>query len=291
MKHIRIVSPSGAIDSTLIDGARCRLEAWGYEVSVAPHAKGAYGCFSGTPEERLADLNEAFSDPQVDIILCSRGGYGLCQIVDGIEVKAPKLVVGFSDITCLHNLMGTKGIPSLHSIMCKHISQLDEDSEPLQAFRKMLAGEGITYAVPAHPLNRGGKTCGVLRGGNMSVFHGLRNTPFDLVDDGNSILFIEDVSEPAHALDRIMHSLRLSGYLSRLKGLVVGQFAECREDPRLQATIYECIWNTVKDYDFPVVFDFQAGHVDHNLPLLLNAPCTLEADLEQCSLTFENNAF
>ena len=278
MRHIRIISPAGAIDGALIDGATQRLRSWGYQVSEGRHARGSWGGFAGTDEERLEDLNEAFADPSVDIILCSRGGYGVCRIIDRIEVN-PKhipLVIGYSDITCLHNLMGTFQRPSLHSIMAKHIALLPEESVPTQSLRQLLNGESTTYSVASHPLNRTGIAEGILRGGNMQVMYGLRGTPFDIKDDGQTILVIEDVNEPAHALDRIMQSWRTSGLLSRLRGLIIGRFAECREDERLCRTIYEAMADAVKDYDYPVIFNFPLGHIEDNYPVALNASCRIE---------------
>ena len=109
MKHIRIISPASAIDAQWINRAKARLEQWGFSVSVGEHAYGNIGRFSATDEQRVADLNQALADPTVDIILCSRGGYGLQRIIDQIELPMrPKsqwpLVVGFSDITALHSL-------------------------------------------------------------------------------------------------------------------------------------------------------------------------------------------
>ena len=128
MKHIRIISPSGAIDPSYINGATARLRAWGYKVSEGAHARGRWGRFAGTDEERLADLNEALRDESVDMILCARGGYGLQRIIDRVaEIKKP--IIGFSDITALHQLSGICHQPSLHGIMCKHIASLPEDSE------------------------------------------------------------------------------------------------------------------------------------------------------------------
>ena len=87
MPHIRIISPSGTINPAFIDGATERLRSWGFEVSEGNHARGVFGRFSGTDEERLADIHEAFADPSVDIILCARGGYGLQRIIDNIQIS------------------------------------------------------------------------------------------------------------------------------------------------------------------------------------------------------------
>ena len=101
MKEIRIISPSGVIASSFIDGAIVRLRAWGYEVSEGAHARDAWGRFAGTDEDRLADITEALQDPSVDMILCSRGGYGLQRIIDRVP-PVTKPIIGFSDITALH---------------------------------------------------------------------------------------------------------------------------------------------------------------------------------------------
>ena len=142
IQHIRIVSPSGAIDPAYIDGAATRLRAWGYIVSEGAHARERWGRFAGTDEDRLADLTEALMDPTVDAILCSRGGYGLQRIIDRVP-PITKPIIGFSDITELHQLSAISGQPSLHGIMCKHIATLPEDSEPILALRKALAGETL----------------------------------------------------------------------------------------------------------------------------------------------------
>lgn len=282
MKHIRIVSPSGAIDRTFIEGAIERLLSWGYRVSVGPHAYDRWGRFAATDEARLQDLNEAIADPEVDIILCARGGYGLQRIVD--RVAGNKLIVGFSDITELHQRMHC---PTLHAVMCKHIATLPEDSEPLIQLRKALRGETLSYDIAAHPLNRYGRAEGLLTGGNLSVLYGLQATPFALT--GAGILFIEDIAERHYHIDRMMQNLRMSGVLAGLSGLVVGQFSDCDADEGMHESLYETIKRAVSDYDYPVLFNFPAGHVTRNLPLWLNAHATLSVDENGAHLVAESH--
>ena len=234
MKNIRIISPASAIDSQWIHRAQSRLEQWGFSVSVSEHAYGNIGRFSATDEERLADINAAFADPTVDIILCSRGGYGLQRIVDRIvlpqrPVEQWPLLVGFSDITALHSLLSIHGVASLHANMCKDISLLPDDDIALQAERDFLQSLTIpsTLSFTAHhlptsyhpsphhdtassgattllhttsPLNRSGKVVGRLIGGNLSVLYGLQGTPYSLNKIIEKcaeppILFIEDICE------------------------------------------------------------------------------------------------
>ena len=279
MKHIRIISPSGVIDPSYIDGASARLRAWGYEVSEGAHARDAHGRFAGTDNDRLEDLVAALNDPSVDCILCARGGYGLQRIIDRIPaVRKP--IIGFSDITALHQLAGLSQQYSVHGIMCKHIATLPEDSEPIQALRRLLAGEDLEYTWPSHPLNTPGKACAHIVGGNLSVLYGLQGTPYSLskLSYQFPILLIEDIGERHYHIDRMMRNLRMSGVLAHLSGLIVGQFTDCEDDPLMQQTIYETIKEEVAEYDYPVLFNAPFGHVEHNLPLWFHRHTTIECD-------------
>ena len=268
MTHIRIISPSGVIDPSYIDGAITRLRTWGYIVSEGAHARDTWGRFAGKDEDRLADLITALQDPSVDAILCARGGYGLQRIIDRIP-PINKPVIGFSDITALHQAAGLARQPSLHGIMCKHIATLPEESEEIRLFRKALAGETLEYRLPNHPLNRFGEANAPVVGGNLSVLYGLQGTPFGLSKFSYQfpILLIEDIGERHYHIDRMMRNLRMSGVLAHLSGLIVGQFTDCEDDPLMQQTVYETIKEAVADYDYPVIFDAPFGHVEHNLPL------------------------
>ena len=268
--HLRIISPSGAIDPVYIDQAAARLRSWGHEVSEGAHARGAWGRFAGTDEERLADIIAALADPSVDAILCSRGGYGLQRIIDQIP-PITKPVIGFSDITVLHQLSAISSQQSVHAIMCKHIATLPEDSEPLMALRRALNGEPLSYSVAPHPLNRDGSVEAPVFGGNLSVLYGLQGTPYSLQPSAISsqapILLIEDISERHYHIDRMMRNLKMSGVLANLSGLIVGQFSDCEDDPAMNCTVYETIKEAVAEYDYPVLFNAPFGHVEHNLPI------------------------
>ena len=182
---IKIVSPSGAINPQYIDRATEVLRGWGYEVSEAAHARGKVGRFAASDDERVADLAEALKDPAVDMILCARGGYGLQRIIDRIP-PIHKPIIGFSDITALHMLAAQTGQATIHAMMCKGISEtkgLSPSScvlHPSSVLQRALAQEPLHYELPAHPLNRTGKTKGTLIGGNLSVLYGLQGTEYGL---------------------------------------------------------------------------------------------------------------
>jgi len=272
-----------------VDGAAKRLTEWGMDVTIAPHARDSYGRFAATEEDRLADIQTALQS-DADYLLCARGGYGVAQIVDRIimpEGHTPT-VIGFSDITALHCLMGHHGRMSVHGSMCKALCA-EEDSEEgrsAMALKNLMEGQMPKYDLPSHPLNREGLAEGTLRGGNLSILYSLQATPFACPIKEGDILFIEDVGEHPYAIDRMMQNLRLSGILGKLGGLVVGQFSDTEEDPRMPYTIYEGIRKMVEPYDYPVVFDFPAGHVDTNMPLLLNCKCTLSVREDGTNLSF-----
>lgn len=276
MKHICIISPSGAIEPNLVFLSQQRLEAWGFRVSIAPHALGKNGRFSATPQQRLSDLNAALADPTVDIILCSRGGYGLQQIADRIVLPTrPKdqwpLIVGFSDITVLHALMSLHGVPSLHASMCKALATLPDHAPALQALREALNG-GLQQARPDLPQLPADTP---IIGGNLSVLYGLQGTPYSLnaiIDQCHQppVLLIEDICERHYHIDRMMNNLRLSGVLSRISGVILGQFTDCQDDPAMGETLHQTLLRLLSEYHIPVITDATYGHVDDNMPIRLS---------------------
>jgi muramoyltetrapeptide carboxypeptidase len=288
--NIHIVSPSGAIQPGFIDGATKLLSSWGLKVTEGKYARTEYGRFSGTKDERVADLQQALDDPNVKAILCSRGGYGLAQIIDKIDfssfAKSPKWLIGFSDITILHNAITALGIASMHGIMTKYLTELPEESDQITSFKNLLFGTPSNFSIKPEAENRLGQAEGKLIGGNLSVMMGMRSTPFDL-DFHNNILFIEDVGEKPYQIDRMMQSLRLSGVLKQISGLVVGQFSDYDEDPLMMQSVAEIILAAVSEYDYPVCFNFPAGHVDYNLSFVLGEQAELFVETDKVHLNYK----
>ena len=293
MKNIRIISPSGVIDGTFLTSAIERLQDWGFHVSVGAHVRDCYGRFAGTPEARIADTVAALTEPGIDIVLCSRGGYGLQQIIDRIDMGVRErgyngaVVVGFSDITALHMLMANYSAPSLHAPMAKALATQYDESETMMALRFALDGVRFRYEFESAFPNREGVTKGIIRGGNLAVLAGLMGTPYALHADNSTILMIEDIAEPQYKLDRMLHQLRLSGIFSRIGGLIVGRFADCEHDPQMPNTLYDSIADMVAPYHYPVLYDAPIGHIDDNLSIPLGVSAELrttkKAGLLTCS--------
>lgn len=286
---LRIISPSGAVKPEYIDGARAVLSEWGYTVTVGKYAKAVSGRFAGTEEQRIFDLQQALDAKSLDIILCSRGGYGLSQIIDKIDfskfIEKPKWLVGFSDITVLHNALSKLGVPSIHGLMAKHLTEWPGENLSSQRLREIFEGNYPVYRLHTHSLNRKGVAKAKLIGGNLSVLMAMRDTPFDL-DYKDAILFIEDIAEQPYHIDRMMQNLRLGGELHQLAGLIVGHFTDCPEDETMRKSVKEIIFDATDGTGYPVCFDFPAGHEAQNYPLVLGREIKLEVGEHETVIDF-----
>lgn len=274
---IAIVSPSSIIKPQNVYKAIPVLNDQGWLTRVGQHAFDRYGTYAGTDADRLADLSAALTDPAVNAILCSRGGYGAVHLLESLArlplESNPKWIIGFSDISALHALMTSRGIASIHAPMTKHIAEYGADDPDTASLFSILRGESVSYELPPHPADRTGSADGMLVGGNLAVIAGLIGTPFDVLKPGR-ILFIEDVAEPIYKIERIFYQLRLSGVLAGLAGLIVGRFTNYSGDddnPSMEAMIQRM----VAPYDYPVAFGAPIGHVHHNIPLICGAGATL----------------
>lgn len=296
--RVIVLSPSSKIDKSFLKGANKRLKSWGLEVVFGKHAGGAHGTYAGSIEQRLEDLQEAMDDEKAKVILCSRGGYGAVHLVGKLDFtkfrEHPKWLIGFSDITALHNEFQQNGFASLHAPMARHLTVEPEDDFCTQALKDILFGnalageEAFSYVCPGHKLNHKGKGEGVLRGGNLSVFYGLRGTLYDIPAEG-TILFMEDVGERPHAVERMVYNLKLGGVLEKLSGLIIGQFTEYEENKSLGKELYGALADLVKEYEYPICFNFPVGHVTMNVPLINGAEVTLEVGKKEVKLSFNTD--
>jgi len=186
------------------------------------------------------------------------------------------------------------GFASLHAPMARHLTVEPEDDFCCQALKDILFGNKLqeetsfSYTCPAHKLNRKGEGTGILRGGNLAVLYGLRGTPYDIPAEG-TVLFIEDIGERPHAVERMMYNLKLGGVLERLSGLIIGQFTEYEENMSLGKELYGALADLVKEYDYPICFGFPVGHVTMNVPMINGAQVMLEVGKKEVKLTFNTH--
>lgn len=245
---------------------------WGLAVREGTYLTASVGAFAGTDEQRLADLQAAINDPTVRAIFAARGGYGSYRLLDKLDLTPllthPKWLVGFSDITGLLAHAQRQGIASLHAIMPRQF-RLADIADDVETLRQWLFGN-VThpYTAPAHALNRTGRATGPLAGGNLSLLLHTLGTSSE-VDWTEKILFIEDIDETLFSLDRMMIQLRRSGKLERLAGLLVGNFADMRDNQTSPygKTAHEIIADAVSAYAYPVAHEWPVGHEGRNLAL------------------------
>ncbi len=271
---IGLVCPAGFM--TLEKCAECiRVleEEWGYKVKVgATVGSNSETYFSGTDEERLRDFQNMLDDDEVQAVLCARGGYGMGRIIDQINFKKfkkkPKWIIGYSDITVLHtHLYSNYYISSLHAPMAAAFNDAGYINRYVQSLRHALEGKWAKYTCDGHELNRSGEAIGELVGGNLSLLSTVVGTDSDIKTRGR-ILFLEDIGEYLYNIDRMMYQLKRSGKLSKLAGLIIGGFSEVKDTDRpFGKQAYEIIHDVIKEYDYPVCFNFPVSHEKENYAL------------------------
>ncbi len=285
---ISIIAPSGKVNKDYVINSKKLFERFGFQTKLGSHVFSQYGRFAGTQDERLSDLQEALDDPQSKAIFCARGGYGVIHLLEKLSLnqfnKNPKFIIGYSDITALHSVINNAGICSIHAPMSSHLSEEHEDAATLYLM-DLLSGKLPGYQIDFHHLNKTGQAKGILRGGNLSVLASLRGTPFDFPAE-NTILFIEDISEQAYHIERMMYNLKTGGILKKISGLIVGQFSDCEEDESLCKTIYQAIFDLVSEYNYPVCFNFPVGHVKDNYPMICGAVVHLSVNDSNCVIEY-----
>jgi muramoyltetrapeptide carboxypeptidase len=278
---IALVCPAGYMAREKAQVCIDTLEGWGYRVRVGVTLGGpSDDYFSGDDAVRLADLQQALDDPGVNAILCGRGGYGLTRIIDAVDFstfkKAPKWLIGYSDITLLHaHVLTHYAIATLHSPMAGAFNDGGDTTEGVLSLKRALKGEPAAYTCQPHPFNRFGRVRGQLVGGNLAMLAHATGTPSD-VDTHGAILFIEDVGEYLYNIDRMMRQLKRSGKLRHLAALVVGGFTDLKDTTRpFGASVEAIIRDVVSEYDYPVCFGFPVGHSRDNVALKVGVVHTL----------------
>jgi muramoyltetrapeptide carboxypeptidase len=284
---IAIVAPARKVSPEEMQPAMDVLKSWGLEVVAGKNLFHADQQFSGTDQERAEDLQAMMDDPAVKAIISARGGYGTMRIIDRLDFsafkKSPKWLIGFSDITVLHAHIHQFGIETMHAKMLFGFMKNEESSESL---RKALFGEKLVYSFETNSLNRRGNAEAPLVGGNLSLLYALKGSASDL-DTKGKILFLEDLDEYLYHIDRMMLSLDRAGKLEGLAGLVIGGMSDMKDNPiSFGKTAEEIIIDTVKRYNYPVCFNFPAGHIDRNLAMYFGRKVKLEVSEKGSILSF-----
>ena len=287
---IAVVSLASQLDKPrLLSGLEIITTQWDMEVIVGSHALDTYHNFAGKDEVRLAEFQEMLDNPDIKAIIAGRGGYGTSRIIDQIDWTAfknnPKWLVGFSDITILHQQVQQLGFQSIHGPM---MVTLENDEMSTESLHQALLGGTLDYTERGHYLNKEGSASGTVIGGNLCLLAHNIGSASDLSFD-HKILFIEDIGEYLYNIDRMMVQLKRAGKLKNLAALIVGQFSDAKE----QQTAFgknanEIILEHTASYDYPICFDFPLGHDKENRAIICGAQAALNITKEQVKLRTQN---
>lgn len=286
--RVAITCPGKSLPSD-ISSAIQLLESWGLEVVLGETVHASHHQFAGTDELRAKDLQRFLDDPSIKAIVAARGGYGTIRIVDQLDflefVKSPKWLVGFSDITVLHShLHVCCQVQTIHGQMPLNVPDATKPS--LDSLRKALFGETLRYEYRPDTAGRPGQARGILIGGNLTLLVMMTGSVSQM-DYHDKILFIEDVGEYLYSIDRMLWQLKRAGKLSQLRGLIVGSFTDVTDNAiPFGESVSEIVMNLVKDYHYPVCFDFPAGHIPDNYSLRLGAEVNFVTSSTGTTVTF-----
>jgi muramoyltetrapeptide carboxypeptidase len=257
------------------------FKLWGLNVEIGKNIFKENYQMAGSDRARAADFQNALNDKNIKAIICARGGYGTIRMFENLDFKKfkknPKWLVGYSDITVLHNLFSKKlKTATIHATM--PINFIANSKLALESLKETLFGKHMKYKISSYRLNRTGIATGQLVGGNLSVIYSLQGTKLE-IDTNGKILFLEDLDEYLYHIDRMMMNLKLSGKLKKLSGLIVGSFTKIKDNTiPYGKTAEEIIYDAVREYKYPVCFNFPAGHIDDNRALILNTEARLDVN-------------
>ncbi len=285
---VALTCPAKKLPHAMTD-AILLLESWGLEVVLGETMAASYHQFAGDDALRASDLQRFIADKSINAIFAARGGYGTIRIIDEVDFmpikEAPKWIIGFSDITVLHtHVFSVFGLQSIHGQMPVTIP--DGTAASLETLRKALFGEEFSYHFSAEKLNREGEAQGILVGGNLALLAAVSGSVSDL-DYVGKILFIEDVGEYLYNIDRMMRTLKRAEKLKNLAGLMVGGFTELKDNEiPFGQTAEEIIFEAVKEYAYPVCFNFPAGHIPNNQALIFGKTLNLAVQKQHTTATY-----
>ncbi|MEO2185111.1 MAG: LD-carboxypeptidase [bacterium] len=292
--RIGVVSPSYWLEKKGLGNAVTVFQKKGYEVQLGDSVYLKDGPFAGTPQQRANDINQMFSDPNIDAIFCARGGYGANRVLplldyDLIQSK-PKIFMGYSDITAfLTSITQKTGLVTFHGPM---LSTFKNKLVPynLDTLVNVLSGKENIRIVEPNELKptilKSGKAIGPLWGGNMCLLVNRLGTKNQLNTDG-VILFIEDVDENLYAFDRMLFHMKEAGMFENIRGLIVGELTEMKDEIiPFGKTTDEIILDVCGDLNIPIVTNFPCGHGNYQATLPISLPVELRADNNFCELLF-----
>ena len=284
---VALVSPAYWVPEEAILQAAEVIKSWGLHPVIGPHTTSLeVDAYSGTADERAADMLWALEDDSIKAIVCTRGGYGSIHLLNRIPIECyqrhPKWLIGHGDITTLLYAIAGAGVMCIHGPMAYQIAGNQEPASTI--VRNILFGTLPQYKTTGNPYNRCGHAEGILIGGNLSSYAAITGTKYHHSPKQDIILFIEEVEESLHAIDRLFYTLHLQLDFERVKGVIFGAFNSIKYDLQF-GSVEQMLIAHLHDLEIPVCCSFPVGS-NSCLPLIEGALCSLDVTPEQAMLTF-----
>lgn len=274
-----------------VDQARALLKSWGLHTVVGEHVFNKSGHFAGTDDQRAEDFQKALDNPGIKAIWCARGGYGTVRILDKLDYSKfklnPKWIIGYSDITAIHNQLNNEGSESIHGLMCTSLTDdLSKIETSVSSFKDAIFGNALRYTIEGSKYNKVGTVSAPLVGGNLTLLHTMLGSKTS-IDTQGKILFFEEIGEYAYHIDRMLQSLKRAGYFEDCKGIIVGDITKVRKNTTPWGKpVQQLILDVFAEYDFPVLFNFPAGHNKDNRALIMGRTISLDVGKDESSVNF-----
>lgn len=287
---IIIVAPSGVVNKDDLKFGIQILKSWGLVVVLGKNIFSNNTYFSSVDEKRLSDFQEALNNKEYKAIFCARGGYGSIRIIEKIDwqhfYKNPKWIIGFSDITLLLNKIQSFNIPCIHGPMPGSFSKY-QNNESLNYLHQLLFNGFYSFQLPLENIvffkegvNQINET---ITGGNLSLLQNSIGTSYAL-QTKNKILFIEDVDEYPYKIDKMLYHLYHSGYLTKLKGIILGNFNLLKQEREFPYTIQDTLKSfAINDLEF-IINQFPAGHDRLNYPMVFGSKINIVRNKHHLSI-------
>ena len=284
---VALVSPAYWVPQEALQQAAETIKGWGLQPVIGPNTNNLnVNAYAGTADERAADLMWALEDDTIKAVVCSRGGYGSNHLLNRIPQECfqqhPKWLIGHGDITVLLYAMAGVGVMCIHGPMAFQIASNQEPATSLT--RNILFGTLPQYKISGNPYNRVGHAEGILVGGNLSSFSAIAGTKYHLHPKQDIILFIEEVEESLHGIDRLFYMLTLQQDFERVKGIIFGTFSSIKFDLQY-GSVEQMLIAHLHELDIPICCGFPVG-CNSCIPLIEGAPCSLDVTTDKAVLSF-----
>ena len=285
---VALVSPAYWVPQEAILQAAETILSWGLQPVLGPHTNNLnVNAYAGTADERAEDLIWALKDDTIKAIVCSRGGYGTLHLLNRIPVEYyqqhPKWIIGHGDISVLLYAVASAGVVCLHGPMAFQIAGSQEPATSLT--RQILFGTLPQYKIPTNQYNKLGHAEGILVGGNLCSYCSVAGTKYQLPPDQDIILFLEEVEESLHGIDRLFYMLTLQQNFDRVKGIILGTFNSIKYDLQY-GSVEQMLIAHLRDHDIPISCGFPVGS-NSCIPLVVGAPCSLDVTPDHAMLTYQ----